>query len=92
MSKGVKILGIKLPASEAGQTEFVEGLLRHAVRDRFAFVVNWVAIDFDPGLKRLPRSFREITKAWVHTGLQSTDGGNKQALRVWDAYLAKSRP
>ena len=71
---------------------FVSGLLQHATRNRFPFVVNWVAIDFEPGLKRLPRSVREIAKAWVYTGLQTSDGQAKPALKVWDAYLAKSRP
>lgn len=92
LSKDVKIFGTRLPASEADQKAFVSGLLQHATRQRFAFVVNWVAIDFDPGLKRLPRSVREIAKAWVHTGLQNADGTNKPALAVWDAYLAASRP
>lgn len=92
LSKGVKIYGVKLPASEAEQKAFVSGLLQHATNNRFAFVVNWVAVDFDPGLKRLPRAVREIAKAWVYTGLQSSDGKDKPALAVWDAYLARSRP
>ena len=72
--------------------DFLKGLLQHATRLRFAFVVNWVAIDFDPGLKRLPRSVREIAKAWVHTGLQTAAGADKPALTVWDTYLRQSRP
>lgn len=92
MSEGVRIFGMALPASEADQAQFVSGLLEHATRNRFPFVVNWVAIDFTPGLKRLPRSVREIAKAWVHTGLQSADGADKPALRVWESYLARSRP
>jgi hypothetical protein len=92
MSQGTRIFGMRLPASEADQTRFVSGLLQHATRNRFPFVVNWVAIDFEPGLKRLPRSVREIAKAWVYTGLQTSAGQAKPALKVWDAYLAKSRP
>ena len=92
LSKDVKIFGTRLPASEADQRAFVTGLLQQATRGRFPFVVNWVAIDFDPGLKRLPRSVREVAKAWVHTGLQNADGTDKPALSVWDAYLAASRP
>ncbi len=92
MSEDVRIFGTRLPASEALQAEFIEGLLRHATAGRFPFVVNWVAIDFTPGLRRLPRSVREIAKAWVHTGLQSADGRDKPALGVWNAYLARSRP
>lgn len=92
MSEPVRIFGTRLPASEELQAEFVRGLLRHAVAERFPFVVNWVAIDFTPGLRRLPRSVREIARAWVHTGLQTADGRDKPALSVWDAYLARSRP
>ncbi len=92
MSKGVKIFGMRLPAEAEDQTRFVSGLLQHATRNRFPFVVNWVAIDFEPGLKRLPGSVREVAKAWVYTGLQTSNGQNKPALIVWDAYLAKSRP
>lgn len=92
MSKGVWVFGVPLPASEKDQTAFMTGLMQHAVQNRFPFVVNWVAVDFNPGLKRLPRPVREIAKAWVHTGLQTSRGKDKPALRVWDAYLAQSRP
>ena len=92
MSKGVRIFGTRLPASEDQQAAFVEGLLRHATSGRFPFVVNWVAIDFEPGLRRLPRSVREVAKAWVYTGLQASDGRDKPALEIWDAYLDRSSP
>ncbi|MEO0655404.1 MAG: hypothetical protein AAFY77_11120 [Pseudomonadota bacterium] len=92
MSQSNRIYGMTLPASEADQARFVSGLLDHAARNRFAFVVNWVAIDFEPGLKRLPRSVREIAKAWVNTGLQTSDGRAKPALGIWQGYLAQSRP
>ncbi|HEV8033273.1 hypothetical protein [Yoonia sp.] len=92
MSQPVRIFGLRLPASEADQARFVGGLLAHAVANDFPFVVNWVAIDFEPGLRRLPAALREIAKAWVHTGLETSAGEDKPALAIWDAYLRQSRP
>ncbi|MEL6666778.1 MAG: integrase arm-type DNA-binding domain-containing protein [Pseudomonadota bacterium] len=51
-----------------------------------------VAVDFDPMIKKLPSPMDEIAKAWVHTGLQDTDGGDKSALNVWAAYLGAYQP
>lgn len=92
MSQTTRIFGLNLPASEAGQNRFLTGLMDHAVDENFAFVVNWVAIDFTPLLAKLPASVREIAKAWVHTGLQTADGRDKPALAIWQSYLAASRP
>ncbi|NVE95036.1 glycosyl hydrolase 53 family protein [Altererythrobacter lutimaris] len=87
MSKPVRIFGIRLPANERGQAAFVGGLLDHAAEKDFPFVVNWVAVDFDPMIPKLPSPLDEIAKAWVHTGLQNADGDDKQALSVWRSYL-----
>lgn len=87
MSSPVKIFGARLPADEAGQSRFVAGILDYATRKQVPFVVNWVAIDFDPMIEKLPAPMDEIAKAWVHTGLQKADGRNKRALQIWDGYI-----
>ncbi len=88
MSAPVKIFGTRLPADESGQARFVSGILDYAGQNQVPFVVNWVAIDFDPMIKKLPAPMDEIAKAWVHTGLRDADGNDKLALRVWTSYLA----
>ncbi|MEM8776582.1 MAG: hypothetical protein AAGF53_16225 [Pseudomonadota bacterium] len=88
MSAPVKIFGTRLPADEAGQARFVSGVLDYAVQNQVPFVVNWVAVDFDPMIKKLPSPMGEIAKAWVHTGLQDADGDDKAAASVWNSYLA----
>ncbi len=90
ISKTVRVFGMTLKASEADQKAFVTGLLAHATARGYPFVVNWLAIDFDPLLKRLPKEVREVASIFVHTGLQRADGRNKPALAVWDAYLQAS--
>jgi len=92
MSAPVKIFGTRLPADEAGQARFISGILDYAAQNQVPFVINWVAVDFDPMIKKLPSPMDEIAKAWVHTGLQDTDGGDKSALNVWAAYLGAYQP
>lgn len=92
MSSPVNIFGTQLAASEVDQTQFVSGLLAHAVQKNFSFVVNWVAIDFDPMIKKLPKPMNEVAKAWVHSGLQTASGKNKPAFEVWKRYLHASSP
>lgn len=88
MSAPVKIFGTRLPADEAGQARFVAGVLDYAVQNQVPFIVNWVAVDFDPMIKKLPSPMDEIAKAWVHNGLQDANGDAKTALGVWTSYLA----
>ena len=90
ISKTVHVFGLKLKANEADQKAFISGLLAHATAHGYPFVINWLAIDFDPLLKRLPKPVREVATIFVHTGLQRTGGKDKPALAVWGAYLQAS--
>lgn len=92
MSSKVRIFGTKLRATEEDQNCFVNGILSHAARNNYPFVVNWVAVDFDPMIKKLPKPLGEVAKAWVHTGLQTAKGKDKPALEVWSEYLAAYVP
>jgi len=90
ISKTVQVLGLKLKANEADQRAFVAGLLAHATAHHYPFVINWVAIDFDPLLKRLEGPVREVATLFAYAGLQRANGRDKPALAVWDAYLQAS--
>lgn len=92
MSAPVKIFGTRLPADEADQARFMSGVLEYAARNQVPFVVNWVAVDFDPMIKKLPSPMDEIAKAWVHTGLQDTHGRDKAALGIWRSHLESYQP
>ena len=87
ISKEVNIFGNKLRASEEDQKNYLSMILQQAQEHKFVFVINWVAIDYDRLLEKLPAGpIQEIAKAWVHTGLVSSDGKNKPPLGVWDSY------
>lgn len=87
MSETTFVMGIPLFASEGNQKEFVEMVLENAKKHNFAFVINWVAIDFDEMLLKLPSEFRAVAKAWVHTGLWDEDRDPRPAFKVWEEYL-----
>ena len=69
------------------QTNYIDFLLRQAAEHEFVFVVNWANIDFDRLLDDLPILLRDLARFWAYTGLQTSDGCDKPALSIWDAYL-----
>lgn len=88
MSKDITIFGKKIKATEQDQAEFVRFILDNANKNNFLFVVNFVNTDYEKLLSKLPKQVREVSKAWVYTGLARPNGTAKPALGVWDAYLA----
>jgi len=91
MSEGVEIFGRRLRATPKDQADFIELILRKAQELKFLFVINWLAIDYDKMLGKLPKPAREVAKAWVHTGMVTADGQEKPALAVWRRYLQMKR-
>ncbi len=89
MSQTTKVRGITLPSDEENQVAFLKMILENAQRHKFPFVINWVPIDFDPLIKKLPKEGREVAKAWVHSGLMTYKGKEKEALSTWKEYLHK---
>jgi len=73
--------------SEEYQARWVDFLLRQADEHQFKFVVSFTGIDFDKLIADMPADVRELATIWVYTGLQRSDGCDKQALAHWDAYL-----
>jgi len=91
VSRDFKIFWTRLKGNPEDQDAFVSFLLEQATQLRFVFVINYIAIDYDRMLPKLPWGIREIAKAWAYTGLQDADGRPKPALRTWDSYLRKRR-
>lgn len=91
MSKTTMVMGMPLLSSKKNQLQFWEMIFDHAQKHRFKFVINWVPIDFDPMLPKLPKNMREIAKAWVHTGMLTHKKIEKPAFKLWKKHLkAKS--
>jgi hypothetical protein len=86
MSKDITIFGNKIHANEQDQSEFINFILSEANKNNFLFVINFVNIDYDKLLGKLPNEVKEVAKAWVNTGLVRSDYSPKPALSVWDAY------
>ncbi|TNE29359.1 MAG: hypothetical protein EP349_06625 [Alphaproteobacteria bacterium] len=91
MSETTVVVGIPLPSNKKTQTNFTAMILEQAAAHDFLFVINWVAIDFDAMIAKLPKSVRGIAKAWVHTGLLTKKKKPKPAFEVWKLYLSKQR-
>lgn len=91
MSQTTFVMGMPLFASEKNQKEFMEMILSQAEKHNFLFVVNWLAIDFDEMLDKLPKEFAGLAKAWVHTGMLDKDFERKPAYEVWVRYLQQKR-
>lgn len=71
---------VVLPGSETLQNNFLGFILREAWEHRFEFVVNFVAVDYEP------RPNLE-DNTWTTTGLVNRLGQPKPALATWDAVL-----
>lgn len=71
-----------LPGSELLQAQFLWQVLIAALQYRFAFVINFIPIDYGTNFGT---SFEALT--WANTGLRNTDGTDKFALRIWDWLL-----
>lgn len=68
-----------LPGSELLQAQFLWEVLMAALQYRFAFVINFIPIDYGTNYGT---SFEAMT--WANTGLRNTDGTDKFALQIWD--------
>ncbi len=91
-SKKVKTFGLKLRGSEKDQHQYYKVLLETAHRDKYKFIATFATTDFDKLVSQLPnKEIREIAKIWQFTGLQNRSGKGKQALKIWDEYLAKTK-
>ncbi len=74
--------------TEEYQARWVSFLLSKAREHNFHFVVAFTGIDYDKLLEIIPKDTRELAMIWVYDGLERSDGCAKQALPVWDQWLA----
>lgn len=91
VSRDLQIFKMNLPGNQDDQKAFLGFMLQKAAEMRFAFVINFITIDYDRMLPKLPKSIREVAKAWAYTGLQESDGRPKAALQVWEVYRRARR-
>jgi hypothetical protein len=88
-SRDVELTAFKLTlrGSEGDQKQFIELLLTTAARDRYEFVITFATTDFEKLCAKLPSPMDDLARIWAYTGLQSSNGEPKPALRIWDAHL-----
>ena len=89
ISQTTQVFGMQLISSQETQYKFLDMVLNSAQEHKFVFVINWVAIDFDYMIEKLPRDSRSIAMAWVHTGLLDKYLKPKMAYQIWQTNLAK---
>jgi len=90
-SRNITISGTEFEGSERDQRDFLNLLLQKGKTHLFPFIINFIAIDYDRMLPKLPEDIREISKVWVSTGLADAAGRGKAALELWDSYLRLPR-
>jgi hypothetical protein len=83
----LKSSNLTLRGSESDQKQFTELLLTTAMRDRYAFVINFASTDFERLAAKLPPPSDDLARIWAFTGMQTSDKKPKPALTVWDTYL-----
>ena len=83
-SESVQIYYSTLLGTEALQDAFVSMLLDLATSERFAFVVNFVTIDY-----ALNYGTDAVAMTWAYTGLFRWDGSTKPAGATWLGHLAR---
>lgn len=82
-SESVNIYYSTLTGTETLQTQFMANLLDLAYTKNFAFIVNFIPIDYATNYGTDP-----VSMTWAYTGLWRPDGSSKMAVDVWRAYFA----
>lgn len=77
--------GLSFDGGEAEQAAYLRDLVQIANLDRYAFVIWFVAIDYDRLFASLadPPPWKKI---WMHTGLLDSQLNPKPAWREWQAF------
>jgi hypothetical protein len=74
---------------EAVTKTHVRELFDIARRDRYAFVVWFLAIDYDELYAKMPPG-SDVMKLWKNIGLLDGEAHSKPALEIWKASVEKS--
>lgn len=87
-SQNTKVFGFTTPGSQSAQSQYVRDLLESANQYQFVFVINWVNVDYNKLLAKVPDpTQKEFANLWVYDGLWNDKFEAKQALKVWQSYL-----
>ncbi len=86
----VPIYEIKLKGDIVVQRDFLTGLLEHAEKDDYLFVIWSVPIDLEKLLAGLPSDIQGFLKIIQNVGLLDGQLKPKPALEVWDRELLRN--
>jgi hypothetical protein len=84
-------VGLQFSGNPERQASFLRDLLDAAMRDRYAFLVWFVPVDYDRLLAKL-KDAGEWKRIWMHAGLFDSDLRPKPAWAVWREFVAAARP
>ena len=82
--------GLKMEGSQEAQAVYVQELFEIAHRDRYVFVVWFLAIDYDKLYAKMPPG-SDVMKLWRNIGLFDGELQAKPAWDIWKAGVEASR-
>jgi hypothetical protein len=81
---------LHIKGSVESQAAYVKELFEIARRDRYAFVIWFLAIDYDKLYAKMPPG-SEVMQLWRNIGLLDGDVHPKPAWEIWKAGVERSR-
>jgi hypothetical protein len=81
---------LHIKGSSELQAQYVGDLFEIARRDRYAFVIWFLAVDYDKLYAKMPPG-SEVMQLWRNIGLLDGDVHPKPAWPIWQAEIAKAR-
>lgn len=82
--------GLNMPVKPEHQAQYVRELFEISRRDRYAFVVWFLAIDYEKLYAKLPPG-SDAMKLWLNIGMLDGEARPKPAWEIWKAGVAASR-
>lgn len=82
--------GLSMQGSPSQQAQYVKELFQTARRDGYAFVVWYLAVDYDKLYAKMPAG-SDAMKLWEHTGLFDSDLRPKPAWAEWQRAMGNSQ-
>jgi hypothetical protein len=81
---------LDIKGDAAAQAAYVKELFEIARRDRYAFVIWFLAVDYDKLYAKMPPG-SEVMQLWRNIGLFDGDVHPKPAWEIWKAGVERSR-
>ncbi|MEW5979653.1 MAG: glycosyl hydrolase 53 family protein [Acidobacteriota bacterium] len=86
-----KTWNLNIPSSPEEQDQFVQALLKQAQEDKYLFVTQYAALDFDELWKIFPDEVKDLGRLWRDTGLVDESNTPRPALETWRRALARKK-